>query len=395
MSLVANYGSSDSETSDVESTTPSPSITKSTSKSALGSLLPPPKSANKSSTSKPVIYVDLPKGGESDDEKEQEAKRAKRQKISTSGASDLASLLPAPKRGYSLARNKKPMSTATGKPSIAEALEQSMTAQDETSSNAKKAEAIAEKKQVEAPLESEDEQQESEVMQGQEEQEEDVSLDYSGPFFRLGAELKSKPSFTKSTTSKKTSSSSSSTVAQVASASQSRPQQQIQQQQQQPQQTAVDMYAYTNPDPNAMYSYDPNTYYQYWQQQQQQQQQQQESLDDTAAQGSTSDDPFADMDDATYTRLTGKRKQRDTGVKIKTINQQDMLPTDDFHRRMKQMQAPKFMTNAAQLSASGYQRKKNNIMALAAQAQSMQEQLNEQYASSRNTQMESRRKYGF
>lgn len=33
-------------------------------------------------------------------------------------------------------------------------------------------------------------------------------------------------------------------------------------------------------------------------------------------------------------------------------------------------------------------------MALAAQAQSMQEQLNEQYASSRNTQMEARRKYG-
>lgn len=121
----------------------------------------------------------------------------------------------------------------------------------------------------------------------------------------IGAELKSKPSFTKSTTSKKTSSS----VAQTAStSSQSHPQQQQQiqqqqqQQQQQSQQTAVDMYAYTNPDPNAMYSYDPNTYYQYYQYWQQQQQPEQQSSDDTAAQGSTSDDPFADMDDATVNR---------------------------------------------------------------------------------------------
>lgn len=119
----------------------------------------------------------------------------------------------------------------------------------------------------------------------------------------IGAELKSKPSFTKSTTSKNISSSSS--VAQTAStSSQSHPQQQQQQiQQQQSQPTAVDMYAYTNPDPNAMYSYDPNTYYQYYQYwQQQQQQSEQQSSDDTAAQGSTSDDPFADMDDATVNR---------------------------------------------------------------------------------------------
>lgn len=120
----------------------------------------------------------------------------------------------------------------------------------------------------------------------------------------IGAELKSKPSFTKSTTTSKRTSSSTS-VAQVAATSQSRPQQQIQQQQQQqqqplqPQQTAVDMYAYTNPDPNAMYSYDPNTYYQYYQYWQQQQEQQQSSDDTAQAQGGTSDDPFADMDDAT------------------------------------------------------------------------------------------------
>lgn len=196
MSLVANYGSSDSESSDVESSTPTPSIAKSTSKSALGSLLPPPKSANKSNTSKPVIYVDLPKGGQSDDEEEQQAKRAKRQKVNTSGASDLASLLPAPKRGgYTFSRNKPTTTTATSKPSIADTLEQSLTARGENSSNAKKAEPIAEKKQVEAPLEPEDEQQqEPESMQGQEqEEEEDVPLDHSGPFFRLG---KLKLSFT-------------------------------------------------------------------------------------------------------------------------------------------------------------------------------------------------------
>lgn len=194
MSLVANYGSSDSETSDVESSTPASSIAKSTSKSALGSLLPPPKSANKTNTSKPVIYVDLPKGGQSDDEEEQAAKRAKRQKVNTSGASDLASLLPAPKRGgYTFSRNK-PTSTATAKPSIADTLEQSLTARGD-SSDAKKTEPIAEKKQAEAPLESEDEQQqEPELMQGQEQEEdEDVPLDHSGPFFRLG---KLKLSFT-------------------------------------------------------------------------------------------------------------------------------------------------------------------------------------------------------
>lgn len=182
MSLVANYGSSDSETSDVESPAPSSSIAK--SKSGLGSLLPPPKTANKSSTSKTVIHVDLPKAGQSDDEEEQQAKRAKRQKVNTSGASDLASLLPAPKRGgYSLARTKPTPTKPTT--SIADTLEQSLTARGEASSNAKKAEPIAERKQVEAPLESEDEQQESELMQGQEE-EEQVPLDHSGPFFRLG-----------------------------------------------------------------------------------------------------------------------------------------------------------------------------------------------------------------
>lgn len=185
MSLVANYGSSDSETSDVESPAPSSSIAKSTSKSALGSLLPPPKAANKSSSSKTVIHVDLPKVGQSDDEEEQQAKRAKRQKVNTSGASDLASLLPAPKRGgYSLARTKPTPTKPTT--SIADTLEQSLTARGEASSNAKKAEPIAEKKQVEAHLESEDEQQESELMQGQEEEEEEVPLDHSGPFFRLG-----------------------------------------------------------------------------------------------------------------------------------------------------------------------------------------------------------------
>lgn len=47
-----------------------------------------------------------------------------------------------------------------------------------------------------------------------------------------------------------------------------------------------------------------------------------------------------------------------------------------------------------QIQATGLQKKKNNIIALAAQAQGLQERLNEQYAQNRRTKQEARRKYG-
>ena len=104
---------------------------------------------------------------------------------------------------------------------------------------------------------------------------------YTHDYFPIGAELKTTPAATKSSSSY---SIPTRTVKEKGKATQSQQQkqelqqlqqqerEQKQQQQSGPQQTAVDAYAYS--DPNAMYSYgtDPSAYYQYYYQQQQEQQ---------------------------------------------------------------------------------------------------------------------------
>ncbi|KAI9312438.1 hypothetical protein BX666DRAFT_1987433 [Dichotomocladium elegans] len=396
MALV-NYGSSDSESSDIESKAPSPRLAKtSTQKNSGGlsfaSLLPPPKNdaaasaskiktTSRSTPSKSVIFVDLPKAHESEsDDDDEDKKLSKRQKTSTSGSLDLADLLPAPKRGYSLTRPKP--STAPSSTPVLPPPSPSPKHKVEASSS------VITQHSSFRPQDHPEHQKKTPAKVEVDEDNEPVQ--HAGPFFHLGAELKSRPLYGTNVTKKKAP-----TVAAEPKRTKSQQKEptktQQQEQGQQHYMTAADAYAYSNTDVNAMYSYDPAQYYQYWQQYQQQQ----EGVDSTAQEAESSADPFANMDDATYTRLTGKRKQRESNINIKTVNQEDILPDAQWHERNKQLQAPKFISTAATFEASGLQRKKNNIMALAAQAQSMQERLNDQFASSRTTMQESRRKYGF
>ncbi|KAI7856752.1 mitotic checkpoint regulator, MAD2B-interacting-domain-containing protein [Circinella umbellata] len=212
---------------------------------------------------------------------------------------------------------------------------------------------------------------------------------YAGPFFRLGAELKTTPAATK--TSSSTYTIPTRATKEKGKATQS--QQPQQSQQSEPQQTAVDAYAYS--DPNAMYSYgtDPSAYYQYYQQQEEQQEYNSGQVSNTNESESS---VFGDLDDTAITRLTGKRKGRDSQIQIKTVNQNDILPSEqDWKYNAQPISTPKFVTNASQVQATGLQKKKNNIMSLISHAQSMQDRLDEQFASGRTAQNEARRKYGF
>ncbi|KAI8140802.1 mitotic checkpoint regulator, MAD2B-interacting-domain-containing protein [Fennellomyces sp. T-0311] len=367
MSLVGNYSSSDSESSDVESSAP-PALPKKSTGSGLGSLLPPPK--NKSSKS--VVYVDLPTAQESDDEEDEAEKRAKRQKLasgSTSGRG-LAAMLPPPKRSYTFTKTNSGNNRAAATPS-------------DSSDSKPSTEPEAEK---ESDHEDKDDRGlDTATVDPHTEDDEEEDSTFTGPFFRLGAELKS--------STPPPASSYRIPTRQPQQPAEEKPKPQPPQQSDGP--TAVDAYAY-NPDPNAMYSYgaDPNAYYQYYQQQQ-------GEHDDGQSSGQVSNADesqasiFGELDDSAVTRLTGKRKGRESHIQIKTVNQQDILPSDEWRARASQLAAPKFLSTAPQIAASGLQKKKNNLMALAAQAQAMQEQLDEQYAAGRKTRQEARRKYGF
>ena len=159
MSLVGNYGSSDSESSDVESST-APTLPKKSTGSGLGSLLPPPK--NKSSKS--VVYVDLPKATQdSDDEEDEAEKRAKRQKVTSSSGrgKGLAALLPPPKRSYTFAKKANSgNSSAAPTPSVSSDLKPS----------------------------AEEEAEEESVHEDQEPDTEELHTEeaFTGSFFRLG-----------------------------------------------------------------------------------------------------------------------------------------------------------------------------------------------------------------
>ncbi|KAI9266450.1 hypothetical protein BDA99DRAFT_22025 [Phascolomyces articulosus] len=414
MSLVGNYSSSsDSESSDVE-TSPKPQL-KSTKASGLGSLLPPPKnkqpvsSSASSSTKKSVVYVDLPTvtTQDSDDEEEQE-KRAKRQKLAAT-ASDgskpkgLAALLPPPKRSFNFTKPKVNSGNTTATTSTTTTAASASTSSLKTASSSSNSKLEAESK---AELEKEhDDNRELDIVDapitgGGDESDEgsDQDVSYTGPFFRLGAELKTVPSVPTPSTSSShriPARQQNSATKEKGKAIQShQPQQKQQQQEQQPQQAAVDTYVYSTMDPNAMYSYgsDPSAYYQYYYQQQQQEQER-----DAGQVANTNEgDLFGDMDDAAITRLTGKRKGRESQIKIKTVNQNDIVASDqDWRTTTPPISTPKFVTNASQVQASGLQKKKNNIMALIGHAQSMRDRLDEQFASGRTAQNEARRKYGF
>ncbi|RCH84919.1 hypothetical protein CU098_008548 [Rhizopus stolonifer] len=127
--------------------------------------------------------------------------------------------------------------------------------------------------------------------------------------------------------------------------------------------TAVDAYAY---DPNAMYSVDPSTYYQYYQEPQAQSEQ--------------------------LEQLVGIRGE--SNVQIKTVNQSDILPSEEWREHHALTSAPKF-NNGVTREANKLQKSKNNITALLAHAVNNQDKLDEMFAAQKKTRREAAKKYGF
>lgn len=112
-----------------------------------------------------------------------------------------------------------------------------------------------------------------------------------------------------------------------------------------PQYSAVDAYAY---DPNAMYSTDPNAYYQY-QQQYQQYQQEYETVGNLDNGDDVSIDINLEREMIAVTdrflqlqKLVGKRLKGEANIQIKTINQTDMLPSQEWREAQALTAAPKF-----------------------------------------------------
>ncbi|KAI7871377.1 mitotic checkpoint regulator, MAD2B-interacting-domain-containing protein [Mucor mucedo] len=288
-------------------------------KRSLSGLLPAPKKAK-------TIHIALPK---LDDDDTTEGTSNPPQK-SSSGLG-LADLLPAPKHGS----QKSTFSPALPKKS-------------------KGKEKRVSPEPTEQPVEQEEE---------EEEEEEEEVVDYAPKksFFHFGKDLKEE----RTTPTAKPVQATPGPLYSVERAPAV----------EEPQFAAVDAYAY---DPNAMYSADPSTYYQY-----QQQQQLEES------------DHVGDLEDGQdLQRMVGKRLRGESNIQIKTIHQRDMLPTKEWREQQALTAAPKF-NNGMTMSASKLQMKKNNIMALAAHAVNNQEKLDEMFAAHKKTRREASTKYGF
>ncbi|KAL0083103.1 mitotic checkpoint regulator, MAD2B-interacting-domain-containing protein [Phycomyces blakesleeanus] len=393
MSLVADYGSSDSEDSDVETTLvpkkpssfasllPLPKKKATTTPtSSFASLLPAPKQAT---PEKPVFYVEVPSKHKDLEEDEESTKRSKKLK-SSSGATDFADLLPAP-RNTSLHKSIVPVTKKTTDASLMPlALARKQKAAREKKEAQEKAEAEKLLKSIpkvnSAPEHEEDE--------------DDTAVEHTGSFFPLGPEVSKIPAYTlpipkkktlntdmadKRTTSKsekvepelKMETTSAAAAAMTTTTA-----------------TTVDAYAYSY-DPNAMYAYgtDTSAYYQ------------QHYLEANQYGGDQShngvDSNTDEVDADALGRLAGKRfKGQDSGIQFKTINQADMLPTEEW-RMAALASTPKFTNDGPAITATTAQKKRNNLMALAAQAVEMQEKLSEQYAENKRTKRETKNKYGF
>ncbi|KAI8068956.1 mitotic checkpoint regulator, MAD2B-interacting-domain-containing protein [Thamnidium elegans] len=326
MSLVPDYSSSDSD-SDNEPV-------QQVKKRSLTSILPPPKKTK-------LIQVELPKLQDGDEEDDTPSKPLK-----SSVGLGLADLLPAPKN------YKGPVPvTKTTTAFMPHALSRK---------GKEKQTAVQQKAEEETILE------ETTTVQEEEEEEEEIVEEevykprkYTGSFFHIGKELKEEPAV------KNTPKPVQPTPGPVYSVE--RPPIT-----EEPQYTAVDAYAY---DPNAMYSTDPSTYYQY--------QQQYEANN------------VGELEDGEdLQRLVGKRLRGESNIQIKTINQADMLPSEEWREHQALTAAPKF-NNGTTMQASKLQMKKNNIMALAAHAVNNQEKLDEMFAAHKKTRREAATKYGF
>ncbi|KAL7325660.1 hypothetical protein PS15p_208110 [Mucor circinelloides] len=335
MSLVPNYGSSsESEDSDHE-TAP-----QTQTKRPLSSLLPPPKK---------TVSIALPK---LEDDEEDDLDRERKRPKTTVGLG-LADLLPAPKNYKSVPVSK----TTTDKAFIPHALSKKMKGKEKAAAQEEPAEeskSIVNEEQEVDKLDDED-------VEGGDKDDEDAKQEntkFTGSFFHIGKDLKDKEINIQPK------------VKPVLATpgpmySVERPPVE----QQQPELAAVDMYAY---DPNAMYSADPSVYYQYEQA--------------TNVEGL--------QDDPELERLVGKRVRGEGNIQIKEVNQNDMLPSEEWRRAQALTAAPKF-NNGVTMQASKLQMKKNNIMALAAQAVNNQEKMDEMFAANKKTRREAAKKYGF
>ncbi|KAG0173534.1 hypothetical protein DFQ28_002162 [Apophysomyces sp. BC1034] len=357
MSLVPNYGSSDSEDSDIETTaTAQPKSVK----TSFASLLPPPK---KTTSSKPVIYVDLPSKHLNDDDDDSE-KRAKRPKLS-SPFSNLADLLPAPKNsGPTFLRQQTDPS-----PSVERS----------------KLKSVEVKKPEPVSIAPEDVPEEEEEEEEDKSQQEQLEIKHSGPFFRLGAELNVTPTVNipkpvvhksqqQTKPAKKQEEKAPAGVQQPATSEEAT------------EETTTDAYTYYNYDPNAMYAYDSQSAHYYWQQQQAETYQQDNNQ---AQQGAV------DLDHDALHQLGGKRRGQSSNVKIRDVNQADMLPSAEERERFQSIKTPMFDDTGKAVVASDAQKRRNNIMSLIAQAQDMNQKLEEQYAAQRKVRREAKAKYGF
>ncbi|KAG0768541.1 hypothetical protein G6F57_003800 [Rhizopus arrhizus] len=248
----------------------------------------------------------------------------------TSGFS-LADLLPAPKN------NTKPSPAVTDKLLTPHSLMKN----------------LKEKKKEVVPKKEEKEEEE--------EEEEELPKKYTGSFFHIGKELIDEPIAENKPKPVQTTTGLVYTVEKPKEV------------------TAVDAYEY---DPNAMYSTDPSAYHYY--QQQQQQQQEEEEYDEPEANGS--------LDDLQH--IVGHRMRGDHNIQIKSVNQSDMLPSEEWRATHALTQAPKF-DDGISLTASKLQLKKNNIMALAAHAINNREKLDNMFAEQKKTRRDAAKKYGF
>ncbi|KAI9475979.1 MAG: hypothetical protein EXX96DRAFT_575315 [Benjaminiella poitrasii] len=333
MSLVPNYGSSsESEDSDTES---KPQQVK----RSLSSLLPQPKK---------TVYIDLPKIN--DDEPDEVERNPKRNKSST--GLGLADLLPAPKNTpKSVPVSKTTTDKAFIPHSLAKKLKGKGKAISEEQSTKEEEKSVEQEKQYKT-----EEVKDEEVIEEKSTEKIETPKQYTGPFFRLGKDLKEEP---------------------VKKAAVQKPAHipigsvyTVEKPPEEPQMTAVDAYAY---DPNAMYSADPSVYYQY----------QQQAYEESSS-----------ADNIDLEKFVGRRARVEAGIQIKTINQQDILPSEEWKAAQALTAAPKFNTGAS-MQASKLQMKKNNIMALAAHAINNQDKLDEMFAANKKTRREAAKKYGF
>ncbi|KAI8985847.1 mitotic checkpoint regulator, MAD2B-interacting-domain-containing protein [Pilobolus umbonatus] len=281
---------------------------------------------------KAVVYVDLPTGEYDSDEEEK--KRDKKRARPTRGVG-LADLLPAPKNASRLPSTKLATNTLLTPLSLT-----------------RKAK---EKQKEAAPVEPKLEDTKTTITTESDIDNEEVIIpqSFKGSFFHIGKELKEEP-LPKAPKKKL-----STTVATVQPPTETS----------KPTVTAADTYAY---DPNAMYSYgmDPSAYYSY--------------EDQSTETGDVNDE---------LERMIGKRGIGESNIQIKTINQTDILPSDEWRAAQSLTAAPKFEHQT--MAASKQQLKKNNIMALAAQAVNNQEKLESMFAANKKSRRDAQNKYGF